>query len=190
MTKTFAFALAGLVGLATPVFAQPTPPTKLVVIDKVAIMQASKVGQDVARQVQAIAKQAQTDLTAQGRAIQEEERVAVQQSAILAPDAKAKRMAGIEAKKRGLQASAQKKDEQIKAGFFQARQQMEQALGPIVQEVVKEEGANIVVDKQAVVFATASSFDITQKVIDRLNQKLPTIKVDLNAPPPPQAPRQ
>ena len=77
MTKTFAFALAGLVGLATPVFAQPTPPTKLVVIDKVAIMQASKVGQDVARQVQAIAKQAQTDLTAQGRAIQEEERVAV-----------------------------------------------------------------------------------------------------------------
>ena len=99
-------------------------------------------------------------------------------------------MAGIEAKKRGLQAAAQKKDEQIKAGFFQARQQMEQALGPIVQEVVKEEGANIVVDKQAVVFATASSFDITQKVIDRLNQKLPTIKVDLNAPPPPQAPRQ
>ena len=67
---------------------------------------------------------------------------------------------------------------------------MEQALGPIVQEVVKEEGANIVVDKQAVVFATANSFDITQKVIDRLNQKLPTIKVDLNAPPPPQAPRQ
>lgn len=190
MTKTFAFALAGLASLATPVFAQATPPTKLVVIDKVAIMQASKVGQDVARQVQDIAKQAQTDLTAQGRAIQEEERAAVQQSAILAPDAKAKRMAGIEAKKRGLQASAQKKDEQIKAGFLQARQQMEQALGPIVQEVVKEEGANIVVDKQAVVFATANSFDITQKVIDRLNQKLPTIKVNLNAPPPPQAPRQ
>ena len=186
MTKTFAFAFAGLASLATPVFAQSTPPTKLVVIDKVAIMQGSKVGQDVARQVQAIAKQAQTDLSAQGRSIQEEERTAVQQTAILSPDAKAKRMAGIEAKKRGLPAAAQKKDEQIKAGFFQARQQMEQALGPIVQEVVKEEGANIVVDKQAVVFATANSFDITQKVIDRLNQKLPTI----NAPPPPQAPRQ
>ena len=194
MTKIFAFALAGLASLATPVFAQSAaPPTKLVVIDKVAIMQGSKVGQDVARQVQAIAKQAQTDLTAQGRAIQEEERTAIQQTAILAPEAKAKRMAGIEAKKRALQASAQKKDEQIKAGFFQARQQMEQALGPILQEVVKEQGANIVVDKQAVVFATANSFDITQKVIDRLDQKLPTIKVDLNAPPPPtqpQAPRQ
>jgi len=194
MTKIFAFALAGLASLATPVFAQSAPPpTKLVVIDKIAIMQGSKVGQDVARQVQAIAKQAQTDLTAQGRAIQEEERTAIQPTAILAPEAKAKRMAGSEAKKRALQASAQKKDEQIKAGFFQARQQMEQALGPILQEVVKEQGANIVVDKQAVVFATANSFDITQKVIDRLDQKLPTIKVDLNAPPPPtqpQPPRQ
>ena len=97
MTKTFAFAFAGLASLATPVFAQSTPPTKLVVIDKVAIMQGSKVGQDVARQVQAIAKQAQTDLSAQGRSIQEEERTAVQQTAILSPDAKAKRMAGIDA---------------------------------------------------------------------------------------------
>jgi outer membrane protein len=171
--------------------AQSAPsPTKLVVIDKVAIMQMSKVGQDVARQVQAIANQAKNDLTAQGRALQAEGRALQQQVAILAPDAKAKRLSAFQARERDLQGAAQKKDEQIKAGFFQARQAMEQALGPILQEVVKERGANIVVDKQAVVFATANSFDITAEVIERLNQKMPTFRVNLNAPPVPTQPQR
>ena len=81
------------------------------------------------------------------------------------------------------------KDEQLKAGLFAARQQMEKALGPILQTIVKERGANLVLDKQAVVFATASGFDITGDAINRLNQQLPTIKVNLNAPPP-TAPKQ
>ncbi len=191
MTKILAFALAGLASLAIPALAQSAPsPTKLVVIDKVAIMQMSKVGQDVARQVQAIANQAKNDLTAQGRALQAEGRALQQQVAILAPDAKAKRLSAFQARERDLQGAAQKKDEQIKAGFFQARQAMEQALGPILQEVVKERGANIVVDKQAVVFATANSFDITAEVIERLNQKMPTFRVNLNAPPVPTQPQR
>ena len=191
MTKILAFALAGLASLAIPALAQSAPsPTKLVVIDKVAIMQMSKVGQDVARQVQAIANQAKNDLTAQGRALQAEGRALQQQVAILAPDAKAKLLSAFQARERDLQGAAQKKDEQIKAGFFQARQAMEQALGPILQEVVKERGANIVVDKQAVVFATANSFDITAEVIERLNQKMPTFRVNLNAPPVPTQPQR
>lgn len=188
MTKpsTFVFALAGLAILGAPALAAPAPAPKIVVIDKSAIMQASKVGQDIARQVQQLANQAKNDLTAQGRALQNEGRTLQQQVAILAPDLKAKRMAAFEAKQRALQGAAQRKDEQLKNGFYQARQAMEQALGPIVQEVVKERGANIVVDKQAVVFATANGFDITQDVINRLNEKMPTFKVNLNAPPPQQ----
>lgn len=187
MTKpsTFAFALAfALAG--SPVLAAPAPAPKIVVIDKAAIMQFSKVGQDIARQMQNLANQAKNDLTAQGRALQEESRTLQQQVAILSPELKAKRMATFEGKQRALQNAAQKKDEQLKAGFAQARQAMEQALGPIVQEVVKSRGANIVVDKQAVVFATANGFDITQDVINRLNEKMPTFKVNLNAPPPQQ----
>lgn len=191
MTKPsiFAFALAGLAILATPVVAAPAPAPKLVVIDKTAIMQFSKVGQDIARQMQTLANQAKNDLTAQGRALQTEGRALQQQVAILSPDLKAKRMAAFEAKQKSLQGAAQKKDEQLKAGFYQARQAMEQALGPIVQEVVKQRGANIVVDKQAVVFATANSFDITQDVIAQLDAKMPTYKINLNAPPPPQQAR-
>ena len=69
---------------------------------------------------------------------------------------------------------------------MQARLQIEQKLGPILQEVMKEKGANIILDKQAVVMANVGGFDITGDVIDKLNQQLPTVKVNMNAPVPQQ----
>jgi outer membrane protein len=184
MTRTtLKLALAALALSATPVLAQPPQP-KIVVLDRAAILQFSKVGQDIARQMQNYANQAKNDLQAQGRALENEGRQLQQQVAILAPDVKQKRLDAFQAKQRSLQGAAARKDEQLKAGFAQARATMEQTLGPILQQLVKERGANLVLDKQAVVFANASGFDITGDAINRLNQKLPSIKVDMNAKPP------
>jgi len=189
MTKTvFALAFAGLAITATPALVTPAladpPQAKIVVIDRAAIMQFSKVGQDIAKQMQAYANQAKNDLQAQGKALQAEGRNLQQQVAILAPDVKQKRLDAFRAKEQALQGAAQRKDDQLKAGFAQARQAMEQQLGPILQQLVKERGANLVLDKQAVVFANNNGFDITGEAINRLNQKLPGFKVNLNAPPP------
>ncbi len=184
MTRTsLKLALAALTLSATPVLADP-PQAKIVVLDRAAILQFSKVGQDIARQMQTYANQAKNDLQAQGRALEKEGQQLQQQVAILAPDVKQKRLEAFQNKQRSLQSVAQRKDEQLKAGFAQARATMEQTLGPILQQLVKERGANLVLDKQAVVFANASGFDITGEAINRLNQKLPSIKVDMNAKPP------
>jgi Skp family chaperone for outer membrane proteins len=183
MTRTtLKLALAAFALSATPVLADPPQP-KIVVLDRAAILQFSKVGQDIARQMQTYANQAKADLQGQGRALQNEERTLQQQVAILAPDVKQKRLEAFQAKARSLQGAAQRKDDQLKAGFAQARQTMEQTLGPILQQLVKERGANLVLDKQAVVFSNTSGFDITGEAINRLNQKLPSIKVDMNAKP-------
>lgn len=182
--KKILLALA-LAGFATPALVAPAladpPQPKIVVIDKAAIMQFSKVGQDIAKQMQAYATQAKADLSAQGKALQAEGRNLQQQVAILAPDVKQKRLDAFRAKEEALQGAAQRKDEQLKTGFGQARAAMEQALGPILQQLVKERGANLVLDKQAVVFSTQNAFDVTAEVINRLNQKLPSFKVNLNA---------
>ena len=184
MTRTsLKLALAALALSATPVLADP-PQAKIVVLDRAAILQFSKAGQDIARQMQSYATQAKNDLQAQGRALEKEGQQLQQQVAILAPDVKQKRLEAFQDRQRSLQSIAQRKDEQLKAGFAQARATMEQALGPILQQLVKERGANLVLDKQAVVFANASGFDITGEAINRLNQKLPAIKVDMNAKPP------
>jgi outer membrane protein len=186
MTRTvlkLAFAGLAFSAFAAPAMADPPQP-KIVVLDRAAILQFSKVGQDIARQMQAYANQAKADLSAQGKALQNEGRTLQQQVAILAPDLKEKRVEAFRAKEQALQGAAQRKDEQLKAGFAQARQTMEQTLGPILQQLVKERGANMVLDKQAVVFANSAGFDITGEAINRLNQKLPALKVNLNAPPP------
>jgi outer membrane protein len=186
MTKTvLSLVFAGLAAslFATPVLADPPQP-KIVVIDRAAILRFSKVGQDIAKQMQTYATQAKNDLAAQGKALQAEGRNLQQQVAILAPDVKQKRLDAFRAKEEALQGAAQRKDEQLKLALAQGQQAMEAQLGPILQQLVKERGANLVLDKQAVVFANATGFDITGDAINRLNQKMPAFKINLNAPPP------
>ncbi len=185
-TLILSLALAGLIplGFATTAFADPPQP-KIVVLDRAAIMQFSKAGQDIAKQMQAYSAQAKADLQGQGRALEAEERSLQQQVAILAPDVKAKKIAAFQAKQQALQGQVAKKDEQMRYAFALARQQMETKLGPILQGLVKARGANMVLDKQAVVFATASGFDITGDAINQLNQQLPSLKVNFNVTPPP-----
>ena len=109
MLKTPALALA-LVALSVPALAAGQPPApKIVVLDKLAIMQYSKVGQDIARQVKAYADQAKRDLQAQGQALQNEGRTLQQQVAILAPDVKAKKVEAFQAREQSLQGAAQRK---------------------------------------------------------------------------------
>jgi len=186
MTKTvLSLAFAGLAAalFVTPALADPPQP-KIVVIDRAAILRFSKVGQDIAKQMQSYANQAKNDLAAQGKALQAEGRNLQQQVAILAPDVKQKRLDAFRAKEEALQGAAQRKDEQLKAALAQGQQAMEAQLGPILQQLVKERGANLVLDKQAVVFANQTGFDITGDAINRLNQKMPAFKINLNAPPP------
>jgi Skp family chaperone for outer membrane proteins len=185
-TLILSLAFAGLapLGLATTAFADPPQP-KIVVLDRAAIMQFSKAGQDIAKQMQTYSAQAKADLQGQGRALEAEERSLQQQVAILAPDVKAKKIAAFQAKQQALQGEVAKKDEQMRYAFALARQQMETKLGPILQGLVKARGANMVLDKQAVVFATASGFDITGDAINQLNQQLPSLKINFNVTPPP-----
>src|SRR5436190_5018436 len=186
MTKTvLSLAFAGLAAalFVAPALADPPQP-KIVVIDRAAILRFSKVGQDIAKQMQTYANQAKNDLAAQGKALQAEGRNLQQQVAILAPDVKQKRLDAFRAREEALQGAAQRKDEQLKTALAQGQQAMEQQLGPILQQLVKERNANLVLDKQAVVFANANGFDITGDAINRLNQKMPAFKINLNAPPP------
>src|SRR3569623_1466961 len=162
MTSTRALALAlPFVLAATATYADPPQP-KLVVLDRATIMTFSKAGQDVAKQMQAYSNQAKNELAARGKALQNDGRNLQQQVAILAPDLKAKKLADFQAREQALQGEVQKMDEQMRYAFALAQQTMEQKLGPILQQIVKERGANLVLDKQAVVIAPqAGGFDIT-----------------------------
>ena len=177
-------ALAANLALASGAQAAGTPAPKILVIDRATILRNSKAGQDIVRQVNAYTQQAETDLKGQGAALRQQGESLKQQLAILSADVKARKIKEFESRQAGLQQIAQKKQSLIQGGFYKARQDIERALGPVLQGIMVERGANLLVDRQAVVMGTDPALDITGLAVQRLDQKMPTIKVELVPPPP------
>ncbi|HXS08285.1 MAG TPA: OmpH family outer membrane protein [Rhizomicrobium sp.] len=192
MKKTL-FALALLAAAAQPALAAGPPPQpqvqpRILLIDRQAILRQSKVGQDVAKQVQTYADQAKADIAGQQKALQTEAQQLQQQVAILAADARQKKVQAFEAKQAGMQATAQKREAAIQGGFMKAQQTIAQTLEPILNGLMQQRGANMILDKNAVVFASpdaVKAFDITQAAVAQLDQKLPSLKVTLATAPAP-----
>jgi Skp family chaperone for outer membrane proteins len=187
MKKTL-LAILILAAASAPALAAGPPPLKFLIIDRQAILRYSKVGQDVARQVEAYGNKAKGEIAGQQKSLQAEAEKLQQQIAILAADAKAKKIKDFENRQAGMQAAAQKKEQAIQGGFMQAQATIAKALEPILQGLMKQRGANMILDKVAVVYASqdaAKAFDITEAAISQLNQKLPSLKVSLAAPPAP-----
>ena len=155
---------------------------KILVIDRNAILRASKVGQDIVRQVTAYTRSAEGEFRAQGNALQTEGRALQQQVAILAPDVKAKKIRDFQAKQAAFQRKVEARQGLIQGGVFKARQQVEGALGPILKGIMQERGANLLFDRSAVLYSTLN-IDITGVAIQRLDQKMPSVKVQLVALP-------
>ncbi|MGO8710530.1 MAG: OmpH family outer membrane protein [Rhizomicrobium sp.] len=159
------------------------PAPKILVIDRQALLRASNVGQDIARQVKALTKTAEAELKGEGEALSREKQALEQQVAILAPDVKAQKIRAFEQKAAAFQQKAQQKNLQIRYGVALAQRQVESVAGPIVQGIMQERGANLLIDRQAIVIG-APGLDVTKVAVDRLNQKLPAVKVQLVSPPP------
>ncbi|HEX3653308.1 MAG TPA: OmpH family outer membrane protein [Rhizomicrobium sp.] len=163
-----------------PAGAVPAP--KILVIDRNVIIRVSKAGQDIVKQASNYMASAQKEFRAEGEGLQKEGRALQQQVAILAPDVKAKKIRDFQAKQAAFERKVEARQGLIQGGVFKARQQMEQALGPILQGIMQERGANLLFDRSSIVLGTVN-IDITGAAVQRLDQKLPSVKVQLIALP-------
>jgi len=69
------------------------------------------------------------------------------------------------------------------------RQQILEAVNPIITAVMREKGASIALDRD-VTLATAASLDVTNEVMTRLNAALPRVNVNPPAAPATPAPKK
>jgi Skp family chaperone for outer membrane proteins len=98
--------------------------------------------------------------------------------AILSADVRAKKQAEFQAKTQAFQKKVQERETEINNGTTKAQQQVDQALGPIIQQIMKERGATILIDRGAILMAT-DNIDISTETIQRLDKALTTVKVEL-----------
>jgi len=190
MTKRASLIGLALMGLALTTaapmgaIAANTPAPRILVIDRTMVLRLSKVGQEIVRQVNAYTDQAEKDLKSQSASLRQQGDALKQQLAILSADVKQRKIKEFQAREAGLQQLVQKKQTLIQGGFIKARQQVEAALGPILQGIMNERGANLLLDRNAVLMGTDPALDVTRLAVQRLDQKMPTIKVELVMPPP------
>ncbi|HEY2034119.1 MAG TPA: OmpH family outer membrane protein [Rhizomicrobium sp.] len=191
-----AFAIAGAISVLTvgaasaqqPAPAKPaagTPAPVILVIDRNAILRASKVGQSIVQQVNGYSQAAEKEFKSQADSLRSQEQQLQQQVAILAPDVKAKKIKAFQAQQQAFQQKVQTRQVQIQGGVLQARQEVEKALGPILQGIMNERHANLLFDRNAIVLGTVN-VDITGVAVQRLDQKMPYVKVNLVTPTPQQ----
>jgi outer membrane protein len=183
--------LLGASGFEAAVAAAPTsgaaPIARVLMVDLRRVMATSKAGQDIERQVAALKKKAQADLSSEGQGLQRERAALEQQAAILAPDVKARKARDFEARVAAFQKKLQQRGGLIQGGVIKAQQQIEQALGPILTGIMQERRATVLLDRSAVLLAP-NAIDVTADVVRRMDMKLSTVPVELT--PLPQSAQQ
>ncbi len=154
------------------------PVARVLMVDLRRVMALSKVGQDIQKQVADLKHQAQAELSGEGQALQRDRAALEQQAAILAPDVKARKARDFDARVAAFQKKLQQRGGLIQGGVLKAQQQVEQALGPVLQGIMQERRATVLLDRSAVLLAP-NAIDVTGDVIRRLDMKMPTAKVVL-----------
>lgn len=190
--KHFAAALmAGLIGAglfgtgaASAADAPPAggaPVARILMVDLRRVITESKVGQDMQRQVEALNKKTEDQLKGEKASLQKEQQELQQQSAILAGAVKERRVKAFEDKVAAFQKKVRERGAMIQAGVQQAQDQIQQALGPVLQGIMRERGATIMLDRSSVLLG-ANGLDLTSVAIQRLDMKMTHVKVELVQP--------
>ena len=142
------------------------------------ILTATKVGEDVLRQMQAYTSAARDRLAGERRSIENEARA----MSSLPEAEQAKRAQALQAREQRFMAASAREENILKASMATAQNEIGKVMGPIVQDVTKQRGINMVLDRAAINMAVSQEFDLTPEVIKRLDAKMPSLQVTLVTP--------
>lgn len=165
--------------------AQPAPRPlegQIRLLDRNAVMQYSKAGQDIARRVRAYADAAKQELGQRGAALQAKGQALHEELPKLSPDEKTRRMQAFREEAAAIQKAAKAKDAQLKEAYERARHLVELALEPVMSKMMKEHGIDLVLDTGAVSSAYPG-LDVTAEVIGKLDEEVGEVPVTLTGQP-------
>jgi Skp family chaperone for outer membrane proteins len=159
------------------------PPAVILFLDRGTVLRTSSVGKDMYAQVEALAKKMETDFAPENKKLQADVQALQSQAAVLSAQVRQQKVKELEARRQAFQKKVQDRQAAIQTGLGNARGQVEKALAPILQKIMLERGANLLLDRGLVVLG-ATNLDVTAAVVQRLNTALPKVVVTPVAPKP------
>ena len=160
---------------------KPAPAAVILFLDRGTVLRKSAVGTDMYKQVEALAKKMETDFAPENKKIQTDIQALQAQADVLTPQARQAKVKELETRRQSLQKKVQDRQASIQGGLANARTTIERALAPILEKLLTERRANLLLDRGLVVLG-ATELDITNTVIERLNKSLPKVVVTPAAP--------
>ncbi|KAB7739307.1 hypothetical protein F2P47_12810 [Parvibaculum sedimenti] len=171
-----ALAFVSIAAAATAPAASAANPAIILIVNTQQIFNESKVGQSIRAQLQEQAKKLQAEDKKGSEALQDEAKKLSEQRSLLGADDFKKKVAALEKKEADRQEKMRVKGDALQLGVNKARADVEAVIRPIFADVMKKNGATLLLD-QSVVLAGGVDLDVTAEVLKALDAKVTKIDV-------------
>ena len=171
-----ALAFVSIAAAVTAPAASAANPAVILIVNTQQIFNESKVGQSIRAQLQEQAKKLQAEDKKGSEALQDEAKKLSDQRSLLSADDFKKKVAVLEKKEADRQEKMRAKGDALQVGVNKARADVEAAIRPIFADVMKKNGATLLLD-QSVVLAGGVDLDVTAEVLKALDAKVTKIDV-------------
>ena len=161
-----------------PLYAQ-YPDTNVGVVDLNYILSESDAAVDAAKQIENIAKQIEEEITNSDQSLIDEQNELIESQQIMAPAAFDEKRKEYENKVENYNIIRQEKLMSVDRIVSESRNEVLNALKPILEDISNDKGITILLEKNSVLL-NAENMDITQEALKILNKKLPSIEVPTN----------
>ena len=177
-----------------PVSAPPAPsiaapmPLTVLVVDVQALLQNSKAAKMVRDQIEQKRSEYTKEISHQEETLRAERDAIQRQQASLSADALNQKGHEFQQKVNDLERNVQGKRQALEKSNGDALSKIQEEMLKIIADIAKQRKANLVLQRADLVLFD-QSFDVTDEVLQKLDEQMPTLTVNFVAPtPPPPSP--
>ena len=155
------------------------PNTSIGVIDLNYILAEAKAAKDAAEQIEDLATKIESEVQESDEALIEEQNKLIESQAVMAPAVFEEKRKEYEKKVQNYNVSRQEKLLSIDKMISESRNDVLNALKPILEEISNDKGITVLLEKNSVLL-NADNMDITDEALKKLNKELPKLEVRQN----------
>ncbi len=154
------------------------PAPKIAIVDVQAILRESLSAKSARKQMEALARKEQAILAEEEKKLRAQDQELQQQRAILTPEVFAKRQQALQADVGRLQSKSRTLRLTLDQAFRRTMDQIQLVLFDELRKLSSEFDLNVIFPRTQIVIAV-DDFDITKPALERLNERLPSVKLKL-----------
>ena len=184
----FLAALGGVIGdlhaQQTPPAAAPAPgqpPLTIMVVDVQALLQNSKSAKMVRQQIEQKRAEYAKEISHQEETLRQERDALQRQQSSLSADALNQKGREFQQKVNDLDRNVQSKRQSLERSNAEALEKIQEVMLKIITDIAKDRKSNLVFQRSELVLFD-QNFDVTDEVLQKLDEQLPTLTVNFAAP--------